>query len=1066
MAWRKWLVRGVVLALVALGGAAVVLYEVWTNPAATRRQVLDKLQEKFTGATVSVESARLRLLGGIALADVRMCRRDDMDKGDFLYVPAAVLYHDKEQLLDRRLVMRKIEMNRPRVRLIRERDGRINLQGVLGPVRLDERVPTIVVHQGTVVLEDREAAPGNPLVELHDVALTVSNDPISVLVLEGTGVADVLGPVRFSARLHRATDAAAINLELSDVPVGPALIQRLASAFPEAAVHLRQLAGRGGVRAAFSYQPGATRAWAYDVTCTLRDGSFSHARLPLPLDQAEATVRLAYGQVPLASLSARVGMGRLKVTLKDVIWPGQWPACLEDCAREMECHVEHLRADPELLAQLPCPAPDIARDYSPSGPVSADHVFCRTSDGRWRKHWRIRPEGISGEFSHFRYPLEDVAGDIDVTSDSEQHSRVTVDLAGRAAGRPITVRGEVRGSRPHAGVDLVIKARDVPLDDKIYRALPEASQAVARTFLPKDSRDHGLRACPMGRADVTAYIRRPQGQAAFVNRYVVAFRGSRARYDLFPLPLDDVSGVLDIRPDHWECRGFRGTHGSGEILFDGQSFKRQEGPVRTVSGEAEGSDGRVPQNALVKVTIRGRDVPLDHDFEEALAPPEAPGRAALQATWRALALRGRLSFAAEVIDHPEQPQDIDVAVDVHGCTMRPAFFPYSLDDVGATVRYARGRVVLQGASARHGPGRLGFKTGLVALKPGGGFQAWFEGLRATGVPPDADFLGALPPSLRRGLEPLHLREALDIETSLTLDAPPETERLKVWWDGAAVFRDAVIQAGVNVTGVRGQVACHGHHNGRQFEGAGGDIFLEQATVLNQPLRNFHARAQVLPGSPEVLRFTDLKADLFGGTLGGEARVEFGPTLRYEVLLEALQVRLEQFGKHNLGMDADLQGPIRAGLHLVGEGNDLSGLRGNGRVQVDEGKMYRLHPLLDLLKAFGLHAPDKTAFEQARVVFGIDGPQVRVHELDLVGSAISLRGQGSVNLDGSAVNLEFSADWGRVPQMLPTGLSDAFQTASDNLFRIRARGRVGAVRYEEVILPGVTDPLRKAMGRPP
>src|SRR5262249_43507501 len=151
--------------------------------------------------------------------------------------------------------------------------------------------------------------------------------------------------------------------------------------------------------------------------------------------------------------------------------------------------------------------------------------------------------------------------------------------------------------------------------------------------------------------------------------------------------------------------------------------------------------------------------------------------AALQRTWRALALRGRLSFAAEVIDHPEQPQDIDVAVDVHGCTMRPAFFPYPMEEVTSTVRYAPGRVFLQGASARHGPGRLGFKSGLVALKPGGGFQAWFEGLRATGVRPDAEFLGALPAPLRRGLEPLHLQEPLDIETSLTLDAPAEGDRL-------------------------------------------------------------------------------------------------------------------------------------------------------------------------------------------------------------------------------------------------------------------------------------------------
>jgi hypothetical protein len=931
-------------------------------------------------------------------------------------------------------------------------------------------VPSIVVRQGTVVIEDRGAAPGSPLVELKDVTLTVGNDPISILSLEGTGRCDVLGPVHFRARFHRASGAAAINLELDAVPVGPHLVQRLAALLPEAAVHLRQLQGRGEVRAALTYQPLSYYPWTYDVTAALHEGSFRHARLPLPLDDAEVTVRLVNGQVPLAGLSARAGTGRVRVTLKDAFWPGHPPTCLQECAREVECHMEHLAVDPELLAQMPHPCPELARDYSPVGPVSLDHFFASTPGGRWHKRWRIRPEGVAAEFAHFRYPLEAVTGEVEWTGDSNNRHHVAVDLAGRAGGRPLTLRGEVRGPSPGSGVDLTIEARDVPLDDRLYRALPAKSQALVRTFLPQDSREQGLHERPMGRGDVTAYIYRPQGQLAFANRYAITFHDARVRYDQFPLPLEAVSGVLEIRPDHWECRAFRGNHGGGSIRFEGRSFK-PDLEAHAGGQEEQEADGRAERHDRVKVAIHGKDIPLDHDFEEALAPPEAPGRAALQRAWRAMALRGRLSFAADVIDHPDQPQDIDVTVDVHGCTMRPAFFSYAMDDVAAAVRYAHGRVYIQRASARHGPGILGMRSGLLELKPGGGFMAWFEGLRAAGVPPDESFLRALPAPVGKVLEGLHLREPLNAETSLTLDAPSEGDRLKVWWDGKAAFTDASLQVGVSLTGVRGQVACHGHHNGRQFESATGDVFFEQATVLNQPLRNVHGRAQVLPTSPDVLRVSDLKADLFGGTIGGQARVDFAPELRYEVLLEALQVQLEEFGKHNLGKDAELQGPVRAALHLVGEGNDLSGLRGNGRVLVDNGRMYRLNPLLDLLKAFPmLRAPDKTAFEQARVVFGIDGPQLRVHQLDLIGSAISLRGRGTVNLgsnlDESTLNLEFSADWGRIPQVLPPGLSDMTQFVSDQTFCIRARGRVGAVRYEEVILPGVTDPLRKAMGKTP
>jgi hypothetical protein len=1058
MTWRKWLVRGLVFSVAGAGALVAVLYEAWTNPSATRRQVLAKLGEKFVGATINLESARLRLLGGIALGELRMARRDDLDKGDFLYVPSAVLYHDKEQLLGGKLTIRKIELCRPRLRVVRERGGRLNLKGLLGPVRLDEHVPTIVVHQATILVEDRDLSPGAPLLEVRDVELTLRNDPLPTLTLEGAGQSDVAGPVRFSARLHRETNAATVQLELPEIPLGPALVQRLSGAWPEAAVHLRQLQATGKVGAQLAYLPNASQPWAYDVTCDVRDGSFSHARLPLPLQQATGSLHLVNGQVPVAHLEGRCGPAHVALTLRDAAVPDRPPTCLDDLAREVEVRLDHLPVTPELLAQF-APCREIQADYSPRGPVSLAHTLVHSADGRWHKHWTIRPEGISGTFSHFRYPLEGVTGVIETDSTSEHGHRITVDLAVRAAGRPVTIKGEVSGEKPHAGVDFTIEGTNVVLDDALFRALPEKSQELARKFLPEASREQGLRAWPMGQADLKVFIRRERGQSWFANRYVIAFHDAAVKYDLFPYPLEGVSGILDIGPDHWECRDFRGTHKGGEICFEGRSFRPADNPA--AAGTAE---GRVERPDRVKVSIRGKDVLLDRDFEQALAPPESPGRQALQNTWRTLALQGRMSFAAEVVDQPDQPQEIEVGVRVHGCTMQPAFFPYALHQVSATVRYARGRVDLDTVTARHGPATLGMKSGLVVLKPGGGFQAWFDGIKGKGLVPDADFLRALPPAMGKGLEPLRMEQPLDVSTSLTLDAPRDGDRLRVWWDGDVVLQSAALTAGVRLTDVNGQIACHGHHNGRAFEGLAGDLFLEQATVLGQPFRNVHARVQVLPGSPEVLRLADLKADLFGGSLGGEARVEFGPALRYEVLLEALQVRLEEFARHNLGMEADVQGPARAALYLSGEGSDLSGLRGNGRLQVDNGKMYRLPLLLDLLKAFGLRVPDRTAFEEAHVTFAIDGPQVRIGQLDLLGNAISLRGQGTVNLDGTDLNLDFNADWGRVQQVLPVGLSDLALAASNQMLRIKMRGKVGAVRFEKELLPGVIDPLKKAIGR--
>ena len=76
-------------------------YQRWTNPAAVREQVIAEIGKTFPGAQVSVDSARLRILGGIQLNGLRLTRADDPEKAEFLHVPSAIFYHDKEKIVIR-----------------------------------------------------------------------------------------------------------------------------------------------------------------------------------------------------------------------------------------------------------------------------------------------------------------------------------------------------------------------------------------------------------------------------------------------------------------------------------------------------------------------------------------------------------------------------------------------------------------------------------------------------------------------------------------------------------------------------------------------------------------------------------------------------------------------------------------------------------------------------------------------------------------------------------------------------------------------------------------------------
>jgi hypothetical protein len=1053
---RKWLFRAMVYLLLGALAAGGVAYALGTNPAAVRQMVQQQFGERFRHVAVSIERARLRLLGGILVRELRLARNDGLDRRDFLYVPSAVIYHDKEHLLEGQVAIRKVELTRPALRLVRERDGRFNLADILGPVDLAERLPLIVIRQGTLVLEDRTAGDG-VLLEIRDVQLTIVNDPLPTLQVEGHGKIDVLGPVNFKATVPRATLAADVHIDLPAIPVGPDLARRAASLCPELAHHAAGLTGLAKLQARLQVQPEGTQPLSWNVTIGFRNGRCIHSLLPFPLESIEAQAHCIDGRVTTATLTAAAGNTRLKVRLADLVIPPHTnpPPDIDEIVRELDVNVTNLPATRAVSERLPDYLRFIEEDFSPGGAISFGYRYRKAGPGPLVKEWTVEPQGMSGSFHEFPYPLRDVWGTIRLDTSVPGFRNITLDLHGKAGERPAALRGHIRGPRSTSEVVLDITGNGIPLDDRLYRALDERALKIARQFIPADSRRLGLAARPMGQADVVAAIRRPMGQSEYRKRFTITFRQVRVLYDHFPLPLENVGGVLDLIGDHWECRNFRGSHSGGEISVSGRSY-RLAGPAGS------------PRTERIEMHIAGRNLLLDQEFEQALAGHDAE-RKGLHKAWQALRLAGRLSFVADVIDLPNQPQDIDVTVGVEGCFMRPTFFDYALEQVSASVRYARGRVHVRNLKARHGRAELGMASGLIQLASDGGFTAWLEGITGRQLLPDADLLRALPEGLRRGVEPLRLRDPIEVATKLTIVAPPGAAPLKVWWEGGASFRQLVFHTGVEVSGATGQYFCRGHHDGKQLRGVSGDLVLEQATVLGQPLTGLHARLEVLPETPDVIRIRDLKASLFGGTVGGEARLEVAPILRYDVVLEALGIQLDQFGRHNLparARSAQLEGPARAAVHLSGEGGDLQGLKGNGRMDVVKGRMGQLPILLDLLKAFGLRMPDRTAFEQAHLIFGIEGPRLSVQQLDLYGNAISLRGQGTCDLDGSNLNLDFTATVGRLSQMLPAGIDAIPQAISQQLLKIKMRGKLGKggeVRFDKELVPGVTEPLRWAFG---
>jgi hypothetical protein len=1029
MSWRKWLVRGIVFFFTAGLAAAGFCYQRWTNPEAVRQQVIERLGALLVGATVSLDSAQFQLLGGISVMDVRLSRRDDPSRAELAYIPSATIYHDKEKLLDGKIVIRKIELQRPRLHVRREADGRWNTANILGVPHPDDPIPTIVVKQATIYLEDRLAGAGQPAVEINGVDFIFWNDPIEKLNFQGNGKAAIAGILQMTGSWNRRSDDTTLALKASGVSVCPELLNRLEAYSPQLHTDGQQLSGTATVQADLAYHSSAAQPWTHSVRWQLTDGHFAHPNLPLPLDDLECSGTCSDGRVTLDGLRARAQTATIKIeqcTLQSLN---------ADADLDLALSVAHLPLTDELFKRLPANFQKVHHDFAPLGPVSLQGTFARRN-GRWIRHCIVHLEGLTTTFFEFPYPVEHVTGALEQDIDPfKQVDVVRVDLVGLAGAQRAFIKGDVTGDGPDSAVNLKIWGQNLAIDEKMHTALPKKQDQLARSFHPS------------GTFDVEAYVRRAERSRKFANRYVIRFHNATARYDVFPYPLEEVNGVLDIQPEHWEFSDFRGTHKGGEVHVSGRS-------------------NLPPNGDRLQIQIDGDRIVLDPELEAALNPE-------LKQTWKIFGPTGSMKFHADVNCLPNTPPDVDVRITATGCGIKPSFFPYHLHELTGMLHYAHGAVDLEELRARHGPTVLSLDKGRVLLKPEqqGGFWADIDNLQGSPLVFDGELLDALPGGLREVCQMLELRDAVGVRTHLTIDSPSARDSLPViFWDGQVTLADARVHAGVALEHLRGKAACRGRYSGQELEGLLGNLHIDEATILNQPFRDIQGQVEVkkknskTPNGPNILAIRGLRSRVFGGEVYGNVGVELDSPPRYELNLMASQVKLEELGRHNVGRDAQVSGQATGQLYLTGRGPDMSTLSGHGVVDVPSGRLYSLPLLLDLLKFLGLRLPDGTAFEEAHAAFAVRGKRVAVSRLDLYGNAVSLRGQGEMNLDGTDINLDFYAVWARVIQFLPPLIKDIPPYISQQLLKIKMRGAINNVQLTKEPVPVLVEPLKDLLDR--
>lgn len=1002
MALRTWIIRGLILAALLAVGYGVWWAQSYVSPEAVRASLLSTLGEQFPDADVTVGSAQIRVFGGITVRDLSITRRGAA--APFFHAPTGTIYHDKEEINRGRLAIRKIELDGPVLTVERRPDGTWSLDGLRPPGPAAAALPMFVVTKATVRVLDAGPHPLPP-VTLTDANFTLINDPAPLyLNLKGSAVATVADRLttRFTltARLNRGTGQLALRTDLPDVPLGEAFAGVVGTLQPDVAEYLKPLTGRAGVRAEWRDEPGQPPT--YDLTLTLRDGRFEDARLPRPLEAIQGAATFKDGKVTLDKLTAKLGTATLKLSLETrpllpkpaappppsgreppvrlVSRSGDAPALrakAEEYLERIDLTVSDLTVDDALFDRLPEETRKYRSRFNPSGTVAVGYRFTRPAADGWRREIDFVPTKLTVVYDKFRYPLTDVTGLVrhTVTPAGED---AAIDLTGTAAGQRVDVKGTLRGPGPDPFIALKVTGNNIPIDERLFDALPSRKHAAFVRSL-----------APTGRGDFVVDVKQQAGVNLLENTFRLTVRDGTLNYKAFPYALDDVRGKINIfvttndparpvRPgepvaplpetDRIELREVSARHGGGTVWM-------------------KGDNDPLPATGDRKLTLSvwGKDCPIDENFRDALAAMR------LGAAWDVLKPRGKLSFAVDLdlIDRgragaarrgvgpavaPRLPSaaeqltalarpttlaafdpatDLKLAMAFEGPSVTPEFFAYRLDDVAGRLRYDGTRVKLERVTARHGPSKLGLTAAEVRFYDAGRVWANVGKLDVAPLVVDDALIAALPRGLRDGVKAVNLRGPAELTMKhlvvLTAeDGGPAAPRVlaaaagglptvseatdppaadpDVYWQGEVRLAGAAFDAGVACEKAVGKLACSGRYFPTHLGKVAGNLWLDSALIADHPATGVKATFDADPQDPDPARpgerlppafkFTDLQGTLFNGTVGGTGRVVLADPVRYRLSLTATDIRLEDVARfHNLGSGAKLEGAAQGSILL-------------------------------------------------------------------------------------------------------------------------------------------------------
>ena len=361
----KW---GLLAGVIGLAISIPYLYRQLDNEV--RRRIEAKFAQHYTGLKVRLRSAELVKGEGIQVRGLSIL--DPAAQGpraELLRLEEAFLSCcvDLDKLATQEPEVTRVVVRRPTVRITRCRDGTWSLDKLLPLPRFGHSTPEVTIENGTVEIVDPTKSPPSTWT-LRDVNLRLTPGSAAqqpglgpdVRRIEGSLAGDLLQRVRVEGLIDTYKPQWDLGGTIEGLQVSPELREALPADLAAKLAVLGPL--RGSVKLDFRliFDPASQPAYRFDVTGELTEGRWDDPRIPHPLTDMSAKLRLTNEGFALDGLSARSGQSTLRLSCRAAGYDLQSPMWLR-------AEVRQLDLDPQLVQLLPESLRASWKKYSPSG---------------------------------------------------------------------------------------------------------------------------------------------------------------------------------------------------------------------------------------------------------------------------------------------------------------------------------------------------------------------------------------------------------------------------------------------------------------------------------------------------------------------------------------------------------------------------------------------------------------------------------------------------------------------------------------------------------------------------